>query len=75
MGLDNVPFLRPYLGLLRQYKSILKIHNIDLDDIFEYRREDISIDFFNALPKIDNRILLSVLSFHYYCLKLKENEK
>ena len=74
-GLDNVPFLRPYLALFWQYKSILKIHNIDLDDIFEYRREDISIDFFNALPKIDNRILLSVLSFHYYCLKLKENEK
>ncbi|MGJ0457050.1 hypothetical protein NG782_10160 [Aliarcobacter cryaerophilus] len=74
-GLDNVPFLRPYLALFWQYKSILKIHNIDLDDIFEYRREDISIDFFNALPKIDNRILLSVLSFHYYCLKLKENGK
>ncbi len=74
-GLDNVPFLRPYLALFWQYKSILKIHKIDLDDIFEYRREDISIDFFNALPKIDNRILLSVLSFHYYCLKLKENEK
>ena len=74
-GFDNVPFLRPYLALFWQYKSILNSYKIDLDDVFEYRREDINIDFFNALPKIDNRILLSVLSFHYYCLKLKENEK
>ena len=75
-GLDNVPFLRPYLALFWQYKYILKKnHNIDLDDVFEYRREDINIDFFNSLTKIDNKILLSVLSFHYYCLRLKGNEK
>ncbi|MCT7528504.1 hypothetical protein N5T79_05050 [Aliarcobacter cryaerophilus] len=75
-GLDDVPFLRPYLALFWQYKSILKRHNIkDLDYVFQYKRKDISIDFFNALPKIDNRILFSVLSFHYYCLELKENEK
>lgn len=75
-GLDNVPFLRPYLALFWQYKYILKKnHNIDLDDVFEYRREDINIDFFNSLTKIDNKILLSVLSFHYYCLRLKDNEK
>lgn len=75
-GFDNVPFLRPYLALFWQYKYILKKnHNIDLDDVFEYRREDINIDFFNSLPKIYNKILLSVLLFHYYCLRLKDNEK
>ena len=74
-GLDDVPFLRPYLALFWQYKVILKSHKIDLNDVFEYRREDISIDFFSDLPEIDSKILFSIISFHYHCLKLKNMEK
>ena len=34
-GLEKIIFLRPYLALFWQYKTILKSHDIYLDDIFE----------------------------------------
>lgn len=74
-GLEKIIFLRPYLALFWQYKTILKSHDIYLDDIFENYRETLNITFFNKLPKINYQILFSILSFHYNFLKLKDYEK
>lgn len=74
-GFNKIPYLRPYLALFWQYKSILKDKNIDLDVIFKEKREDINKDFFSTLPKINHKILLSIVRFHFLSLKLKDNEK
>lgn len=74
-GLDNMPYLRPYLALFWEYKAILKSFKIDLDSIFEKNRESIGIDFFNKLPKINSNIVLSIIKFHFLCLELKNKEK
>lgn len=85
-GLDNVPYLRPYLALFWQFKTILINYskdnqikddekNIDLDFIFEKERGKINTSFFNSLPKINFQILHSIILFHFSSLKLKDMEK
>ena len=74
-GLEKIIFQKLYLALFWQYKTILKSHDIYLDDIFENYRETLNITFFNKLPKINYQILFSILSFHYNFLKLKDYEK